>query len=314
MLMLSGSTPGQLDHDRELVRVVGVVAVDVRAEAAAQPGEARHLPEVGEELLDLLVQLVDVARCVIGAERYPRSASVAAHEHAGRGSCCGTRWVLRHRVAVVVAWASCSARRLGELAALAAALEHVHRSRHRLRARADGARGALRRPAATARSPSSSRCRTRATRALVARLQRVVDRAAHGRADAAARRRCSSPARTSSTATSSRRSTSPTRRATSDDLLARGRAAAGRRARLRHRRRVDPARPRPDLQRGPEEGRVDRAPDRARSCCCSCSGSRPSVTIPFIFAACTIMGTLGIVYGIAHLADDADVRRRTSSS
>ena len=28
-----------------------------------------------------------------------------------------------------------------------------------------------------------------------------------------------------------------------------------------------------------------------------------AVTIPFIFAACTITGTLGIVYGIAHLAE-----------
>ena len=51
---------GKLDHDRELVRVVGVVAVDVGAEARAQAREARHLPEVGEELLDHLVQLVAV--------------------------------------------------------------------------------------------------------------------------------------------------------------------------------------------------------------------------------------------------------------
>ena len=32
-------------------------------------------------------------------------------------------------------------------------------------------------------------------------------------------------------------------------------------------------------------------------------GISASVTIPFIFAACTITGTLGIVYGIAHLAE-----------
>ena len=47
-----------------------------------------------------------------------------------------------------------------------------------------------------------------------------------------------------------------------------GRAARRRRARVRHGRGGDPARPRPDLQRGPGKGRVDRAPDRARSCCC----------------------------------------------
>ena len=32
-------------------------------------------------------------------------------------------------------------------------------------------------------------------------------------------------------------------------------------------------------------------------------GLSASVTIPFIFAACTITGTLGIVYWIAHLAE-----------
>ena len=32
-------------------------------------------------------------------------------------------------------------------------------------------------------------------------------------------------------------------------------------------------------------------------------GLSVAVTIPFIFAACTITGTLGIVYGIAHLAE-----------
>ncbi len=44
---------GQLDHDDELVRLVGVVAVDVRPETPAEPGEPRDLPEIGEELLDL---------------------------------------------------------------------------------------------------------------------------------------------------------------------------------------------------------------------------------------------------------------------
>jgi NTP pyrophosphatase (non-canonical NTP hydrolase) len=47
------------------VRLVRVVAVDVRPEAAVQPGETRNLPEVREELLDLLLQLV----CVASAHR-----------------------------------------------------------------------------------------------------------------------------------------------------------------------------------------------------------------------------------------------------
>ena len=33
-----------------------------------------------------------------------------------------------------------------------------------------------------------------------------------------------------------------------------------------------------------------------------------AVTIPFIFAACTITGTLGIVYGVAQHRGDADLR------
>src|SRR4051794_35596524 len=47
----------QLDHDRERVRIVGVVAVDVGAEAAPRPREPRHLPQVGEQLLDLLAPI-----------------------------------------------------------------------------------------------------------------------------------------------------------------------------------------------------------------------------------------------------------------
>jgi hypothetical protein len=43
------------------VRLVGVEAVDGGPEAVAQPGEAGHLPQVGEQLLDLALQAVDVA-------------------------------------------------------------------------------------------------------------------------------------------------------------------------------------------------------------------------------------------------------------
>ena len=42
-------------------RVVGPHAVDARAKAAAHAAEARYLPEVGEELLDLLGQPAHVA-------------------------------------------------------------------------------------------------------------------------------------------------------------------------------------------------------------------------------------------------------------
>ena len=60
-LTLCGSTPGSSTTTVSCVRVVGVEAVDVRPEAVPDAREARHLPEVGEELLDLLLQLVDVA-------------------------------------------------------------------------------------------------------------------------------------------------------------------------------------------------------------------------------------------------------------
>jgi hypothetical protein len=52
---------GQLHDDGQRVRLVRVEAVDVRPETVPQPGEARHLPEVREQLFDLLLQLVDVA-------------------------------------------------------------------------------------------------------------------------------------------------------------------------------------------------------------------------------------------------------------
>ena len=53
--------PCQLDDDDELRGVVGGEAVDGRPEAVPGPREAGHLPEVGEELLDLPLQAVDVA-------------------------------------------------------------------------------------------------------------------------------------------------------------------------------------------------------------------------------------------------------------
>ena len=54
---------GELHDHRQRVRLVGVEAVDVRAKAVAEAGEPRHLPEIREQLLDLLLQLVDVPAC-----------------------------------------------------------------------------------------------------------------------------------------------------------------------------------------------------------------------------------------------------------
>ena len=56
-----GVDAGKLDDHRQLVRIVGVVAVDVRAEAAARRAEARPLPEVGEQRLELVAPSRDVA-------------------------------------------------------------------------------------------------------------------------------------------------------------------------------------------------------------------------------------------------------------
>ena len=98
--------------------------------------------------------------------------------------------------------------------------------------------------------------------ALEARLQRAVDPCRRGPADRERRPRSRSPARTSSTETWSRPSTSPQAKGHADDLVrALGQPAGAQR--VCHRRAGDPVRPRPDLQPGPPEGRVDRAADRA---------------------------------------------------
>src|ERR1041385_4536851 len=51
---------GQVDEDVQRRRIVAADAVDVRPEAAAGEDEPRHLPEVVDELVDLVVQPVDV--------------------------------------------------------------------------------------------------------------------------------------------------------------------------------------------------------------------------------------------------------------
>ena len=48
--------PGELDNDRQLVRVVGADDVDARTEAAPLDAEARAVPELGEHVLELGVQ------------------------------------------------------------------------------------------------------------------------------------------------------------------------------------------------------------------------------------------------------------------
>lgn len=52
---------GDLDDDDELGRVLRDEAVDRGPESVPDPGEAGYLPEVGEQLLDLSLQAVDVA-------------------------------------------------------------------------------------------------------------------------------------------------------------------------------------------------------------------------------------------------------------
>ena len=62
----SGSTPGEVGDDGDRRRVVGAVAVDLGPETLAQAREPRHLPEVSEELLELLVDAADVAALLHG--------------------------------------------------------------------------------------------------------------------------------------------------------------------------------------------------------------------------------------------------------
>ena len=50
----------QLDDDPELGRFLGADDVDLRPKAAPQTREARHLPELVDELLDLALQLVEL--------------------------------------------------------------------------------------------------------------------------------------------------------------------------------------------------------------------------------------------------------------
>ena len=98
--------------------------------------------------------------------------------------------------------------------------------------------------------------------AVRARLQRVLDRGARaipsGRGTAAAAGRATRAVRQRHLHARPGAARRGNRRPRPRDR------AAGRHAGVCHRRPGDPARPRPDLQPGPGEGRVDRPADRAR--------------------------------------------------
>src|SRR5207253_5150673 len=89
--------PRQLGDDDDLF--LGPVAVDLRTEAAAEPAREREdLPEVGEELLDLLGGVLEVASLFHGA-KVPRTGKrkswlaglASSCAFAGPSSCSGSR-------------------------------------------------------------------------------------------------------------------------------------------------------------------------------------------------------------------------------
>src|SRR5207247_6493254 len=67
-LHLARVHPWELDEDGDLRRLPGAVAVDLRPESTAG-GEARDLPQLGEEVVDLAAQPVDVAAARHGSQR-----------------------------------------------------------------------------------------------------------------------------------------------------------------------------------------------------------------------------------------------------
>ncbi len=67
-----GVDAGQLDQQVQLVRVLRDVAIDRRPEPVPEPGEARYLPQVGEELFDLPLQAIDVSARHVAHSTPPR--------------------------------------------------------------------------------------------------------------------------------------------------------------------------------------------------------------------------------------------------
>ena len=268
-------------------------AVDVRPEAAPLAEEARHLPQVREQLLDLFVQPVDVpARHRLQTYRCDYPWAVQRW----------TRFVLRHRVAVLCSGSRCSlaggfaSSRLAPLLSNTFTVPGTDSEQRSPRARAStSATGP------TARSPSSSGCRRpRPGDARAAAARRRPRRG--GRADREARPRCGRPAprHLRRRRLDARRSSKAKARPTS--CRARVGRPPGVEQRLRHRRRpiqhdLDPIFNQ-DLMKGEPI-----AIPIALLVLLAVFGLSCAVTIPFIFAACTITATLGILYGIAHLAE-----------
>ena len=192
-------------------------------------------------------------------------------------------------------------RRVGDGPPLAAALQHIQRARHGLRPRAHRARGALRRPAGRVVHSRVRGAGRAATPRSSRDLQRVVDRAAtsvpSGRATSLL---VAGPARR-------------LRRRRLDAHAVRGEgeerrccAPSGSRAGVEHayvtgaasiQRELDPIF-NDDLKKGESI-----AIPIALLVLLLVFGLSASVTIPFIFAACTITGTLGLMYGVVHLAE-----------
>ena len=281
---------------------------------AAGPRSA-DLPEVGEELLDLVR-----AACRAGSR--PDTVSAGGQTRTCRWRVMPTlallrmgrwtRFVLRHR------WPRARRlarrprrRRLRELEARAAALEHLHGPGHRLRAVRQRPRSSTSATGRTARSRSSSGSPTRRPRRSWRGCRRRSTRAAPGRPDAAR------PTRARPSAGPARRlrrhrldaDARRRRRAYTEPLLRALGPPAGRRARLRHRRRrrsstTSTRSSTQDLT----QGRVDRAADRAAR------AARRLRPLGRGDDAVPLRGVhdhgrrSGSSTGVAHLADDADLR------
>ena len=101
-----------------------------------------------------------------------------------------------------------------------------------------------------------------------------------------------------------------------DGAAAAGAARGGRPARARHRPAGAPARPRPGARLRPAARRGDRAARRRSPSSLLVLGLSLAALVPFVVGACTIAGTLGVVWAIAHARDARLVRpepRRAAS-
>src|SRR4029079_9915592 len=97
---LLGLDAGEVDEDRHRRRVVRTDAVDPRTQAPPEPGEARNLPQIGEELLELLVHPIDVTSLVHGSLGYPWGPGRELPDMLETW----TRTVIRLRWPIAVAW------------------------------------------------------------------------------------------------------------------------------------------------------------------------------------------------------------------